>query len=429
MNAEKTTNIDTNDGWWWVPSLYFTQGIPYVMVMSISVIMYKKLEISNTAIALYTSWLYLPWVIKPIWSPLVELFLTKRAWFVSMQLLMGASCACIAFTIPADAFFQWTLAFFWLLAFSSATHDIAADGFYMIGLNQSQQAFFVGIRSTFYRLSMITAQGLLVIFAGKMEIYFGNIRLAWALTFVLLSILLISMFVYHQLVVPKGMEVEKKEQTGHFLSELKETFLTFFQKQGIWIGLPFLLLYRLSEAQLVKLASPFLLDKRSDGGMGLSTEAVGTIYGTLGVAALLLGGVIGGVLIARNGLKYWIWPMALSINLPNGLYALLAFFQPESIFWTGVVVIIEQLGYGFGFTAFMMYMIYVADGPYKTAHYALCTGFMAMGMMFPGMWSGWLQEMIGYPWFFTWVLISAIPCLVLILFMKIPADFGKKTEA
>ncbi len=606
--------------WAWVPSLYFAEGIPYVIVMTVAVIMYKRLGISNTDIALYTSWLYLPWVLKPLWSPIVDMFKTKRFWIIVMQLIVGAGLGGVALTIPLPSFFQYTLAFFWLLAFSSATHDIAADGFYMLGLSKHDQAFFVGVRSTFYRFAMITGQGLLIILAGYFEsttglpavtanvnsapgtenvrfiepdslsispmegslrvvvvpeelnistssmtktefdsiksrvkewnvenefytaeetnqtgnnaaeqddglnwfehiivdlfgeekkeapkgnmtgnagtVYFhlsdkpeageevvvnfgrdagdksislvegtrfvftdqnwnkpayaliqldpklkeassasfearaGDIPLSWIITFIILTAMFLLFFIYHKFILPYP-DTDKptlaSKETGVF-KEFFTTFALFFKKKHIGVILGFLLLYRLGESQLVKLASPFLLDNSEVGGLGLTTGEVGIVYGTVGIIALTLGGLLGGFLAARNGLKYWLWYMVGAINLPNIVYVYLSAAQPESFVIINLCVAIEQFGYGFGFTAYMLYMIYVSEGDHKTAHFAITTAFMALGMMIPGMISGWLQELIGYQHFFVWVVIATIPAFIISRFIPLDSDFGKKTE-
>lgn len=407
--------------WSWIPTLYFAEGLPYVLVMTVSVIMYKNLGISNAEIAFYTSWLYLPWVIKPFWSPFVDLLKTKRWWITSMQLLIGAGLAGIAFFLPTTFFFQATLAVFWLMAFSSATHDIAADGFYMLALNESEQSLFVGIRNIFYRIATITGQGVLIVLAGMLEKWTGNIPYAWSLVFFVCAGLFIAIGLYHSYQLPKPTT-----DKGASLGSLGNLFKTFFQKKGIVLSLAFILLYRLGEAQLAKLASPFLLDKPEMGGLNLSTEQVGIIYGTIGVIALLLGGIVGGIVASKHGLKKWLWYMVAAMNVPNLVYVYLAFVQPENFWIISCCVAIEQLGYGFGFTAFMLYLIYVAQGPYQTAHYAICTGFMALGMMLPGMIAGWLQEMMGYDWFFIWVCLCTIPGIILAGFLPIPENFGKK---
>jgi len=601
----------TRTPWAWIPTLYFAEGIPYVVVMTVSVIMYKRLGISNTDIALYTSWLYLPWVIKPFWSPIVDLLKTKRWWIVSMQLLIGAGLAGIAFTIPASSFFQYTLAFFWLMAFSSATHDIAADGFYMLALDEHKQAFFVGIRSTFYRLAMITGQGLLIILAGALEantglepvtisissaaeqsgsmeeqsssaddLHFvltesaiqistdqipqalvsetiktakeenlkngfiapekqlevnpgwwtrsvseplkaslksylgkqeqktssnlagniaqvgirlsrapeadedivlnvgrssgnknfrlihgerlvfnqdnwnenawiliqldpkfegegtatfeglsGNIPFAWSITFYVLTGMFVLFFIYHRFVLPRPDSDKAVAEGKNMLKEFWQTWLSFFRKDNIGLAIAFLLVFRLGESQLVKLASPFLLDARENDGLGLTTSDVGLIYGTIGIIFLTIGGILGGYVASKKGLKYWIWWMTLAINLPNLVYVYLSYATPSSFVVIASSVAVEQFGYGFGFTAYMLFMIMFAEGKSKTAHFAICTGLMALGMMIPGMLSGWLQEIIGYQNFFIWVMLCTIPGFFVVKFLKIDPQFGiKKAE-
>ena len=414
--------------WTWIPSLYFAEGLPYVAVMTVSVILYKRLDISNTAIAFYTSWLYLPWIIKPLWSPLVDLLSTRRHWIVVMQLLIGAAFAAIALSIPADNFFRYTLAAFWLVAFSSATHDIAADGFYILSLDDHDQAWFVGIRNTFYRLAMITGQGLLVMVAGWLENSTGEVPLAWSITFFLLAAIYLVLFAWHRQMLPRvDADVAGKfESLQALLAKFVETFVAFFRKPYIGRILAFLLLYRIAEAQLVKLASPFLLDERAVGGLGLGTAEVGFVYGTVGALMLTLGGIAGGLLAARQGLKFWLWWMVAAINIPNAVYIVLAVLRPDSFLLINIAVGIEQLGYGFGFTAYTLYMIYVSRGEHSTAHFAICTGFMALGMMLPGLFSGWLQEALGYQHFFVWVLLATIPSFIVVALIPLDAGFGRK---
>ena len=422
--------------WAWIPTLYIAEGLPYVAVMTISVIMYKRLGISNTDIALYTGWLYLPWVIKPFWSPFVDLIKTKRWWTVTMQLLMAIGFAAIALTLPTSMAFKLSLAAFWLVAFTSATHDIAADGYYMHALDSHEQSLYVGIRSTFYRIATVAGQGLLVILAGFLEDSTGNIPLAWAITMGILSALMLAASLYHQYILPRPENPspaldgeEKKTQVATLMRDFLDTFRTFFTKPGAIIAILFMLLYRLPEALLVKMVSPFLLDPVDKGGLALSTKEVGVAYGTVGIIGLTIGGILGGIAAARGGLKRWLWPMVIAITLPDLVYVYLSYAQPESLLLINVCIFVEQFGYGFGFTAYMLYLIYFADGPHKTAHYAIATGFMALGMMLPGMAAGWLQETVGYPSFF---LIAVACCAITFLictFIKIDPEFGrKKTE-
>lgn len=424
--------------WAWVPTLYFAEGLPYVAVMTVAVVMYKKLGLSNTQIALYTSWLYLPWVIKPLWSPFIDLIKTKRWWINAMQTLIAAAFASVAFFIPTTHFVQITLAFFWLLAFASATHDIAADGFYMHGLDEQHQSLFVGIRNTFYRVAMIFGQGVLVMVAGLIEQgklfpnLEGNIALSWSIVFYLLAGIFVALTIYHRFILPRPASdaVRSDINARTIWRNIGVTFASFFKKPHMGLMLFFLLTYRLGESQLVKIAQPFMLDTTEAGGLALSTAAVGGIYGTLGVVALLLGGILSGIVISRSGFKRWIIPMALAINVPDLLYVLMAAIKVSSVPLVASCVALEQFGYGFGFTAYTMYLIYIAKGEHKTAHYAIGTAFMAAGMMFPGMVAGWISDHIGYTMFFVWACLCTIPGIIAALMVRkhIPADFGTKKE-
>ena len=625
MTAPAASPPIRRGAWAWIPTLYFAQGIPYVVVMTMSVIMYKRLGVSNTDIALYTSWLYLPWVIKPLWSPFVELRGTKRQWIVLMQLLVGAGLGGVALTIPGPAFFKVTLGIFWLLAFASATHDIAADGFYMLALNKHDQAWFVGVRSTFYRLAMIAGQGLLIMLAGTIETHTGlpaielkvsarpgaatvaplepsaapapaaagapvrlvatpaaltlnpapqtsgevndlvarakrwnqaagfyavpaatttsatgaagpswwsrtvatpcgdflrrnftaksatskrhddagqagvflialsarpekdivvtlgrdsgdagirllegerftftaanwnqplmavvqldpknrgateavflaragNLPLAWAITFYALAGLFVALFIYHRFALPKPLaDIAATTVTRRNpLLEFFATFGVFFRKPDILRSLAFLLLYRLAEAQLMKIASLFLLDAREAGGLGLSTSAVGFVYGTVGVVGLTLGGLAGGFVAARHGLRAWLPFMVCAIHLPNLVFVYLSFAQPEDLRFITAAVAVEQFGYGFGFAAYMIYMLYLAQGEHQTAHYASGTGCMALGMMIPGMWTGWIQEIVGYQHFFVWIMVCTIPGFIVTALIRPDPEFGRKSPA
>lgn len=412
--------------WAWVPVLYFTQGLPYVLVVTVSVIMYKKLGVSNEDIGLYTSLLYLPWVLKPLWSPFVDLKSTKRKWFLGMQLLIALSLLGVGLTLQTSMFFTATLACFWMAAFASATNDIASDGYYMLGLTEQKQSFFVGMRSTFYRLAMVTGEGLIVVIAGFLENKYGDNTKAWSMTMTAAAFLMLVLTVANFFTTPKfeSSAAIAKDGPEGFLA----VFTSFFQKKNIGIALAFILTFRLGESQLVKMAAPFLLDAPDKGGLGYSTELYGTIFGTAGVIFLSIGGILGGILISRDGLKKWMLPMVLSLNLPNVLYAILATTATTNIYAVTATVIFEKFGYGFGFAAFLMYLIYVAEGNSKTSHYAIATGFMALGMMLPGMISGYMQQWLGYGGFFVWVVIAALPAVFLLKFIEYPADFGKKTN-
>ena len=410
--------------WTWIPTLYFTQGLPYVIIVVVSVIMYKELGIPNDEIGLYTSWLYLPWVIKPFWSPFVELKSTKKTWIFCMQLLVSIFFVIVGFTLKMNNFFVLSLALFTTAAFASATNDIASDGLYMTALPEKQQAFFMGIRSTFYRLAMVTGQGLVVVLAGYFEERFTDNNKAWSYTLIIVGLFMTAMTIINYFTSPKVQEIiiEKSDEKTNFF----DVFVSFFKKKNIGLAIAFILLFRLGESQILKLVAPFLLDKKLAGGLELSTIQVGTIYGTFGVIALTLGGILGGIVISKDGLRKWILPMALAMNTPNVFFLLLSIFKPTSLFLVGGVVVIEQFGYGFGVAAFFIFLIHVANGISKTAHYAIATGFMGLGMMLPGMLSGYMQQYLGYPKFFVWCLLAGIPALFLIKKLDFPADFGKK---
>lgn len=412
------------NAWVWIPVLYFTQGLPFVLVVTVSVIMYKKLGISNADIGLYTSWLYLPWVIKPLWSPYIDIISTKRNWFLFAQLLVALALLGVGLFLPTNIFFVTTLACFWMAAFASATNDVASDGYYMIGLTQDRQSFFVGIRSTFYKLANVTGQGLLVILAGFLENYYGDNTKAWSMTMIGAALLMFGLTLCNYFATPKfesSEAIEKQKPAGFF-----EVFSTFFNKKGMGIALAFVLFFRLGESQLVKMSAPFFLDSTDKGGLGYSTSEVGYIYGTIGVIMLTIGGILGGILISKDGLKKWMLPMVLSINVPNAFYAFLAITNTTNKFAVITTVVLEQFGYGFGIAGFMVYLIYIAEGASKTSHYALATGFMALGMMLPGLVSGYIQEWLGYDGFFIWVVIGALPAIFILKYLKYPADYGKK---
>lgn len=417
-----------NRPWYWIPILNFASGLPYAIIISVSVIMYKNLGISNEDIGIYTSLLYLPWVIKPLWSPFIDLYSTKRKWFLSMQLLISIAFLIVGLSIPMNHFFVISLAVFWVAAFASASNDVASDGFYMLALEKDQQSFFLGIRSTFYRLSMLTGNGLIVIIGGYLEQEYGDKQKAWSYTMIIVGLLMTLITIYNYFATPKTEKAIVKNSVESEKASFATVFSSFFRKKQIGIVLAFILLFRLGESQLLKMLTPFLIDDITVGGMGLTTQDVGIIYGTFGVISLTIGGIIGGIVISRDGLGRWMLPMILAMHLPIIGFVLLAHFHPASVYYIYATVIAEQFGYGFGFAAFMMYLIYVADGESKTSHYSIATGFMALGMMLPGMLSGFIQEYLGYGNFFIWVFLATIPGLILSRFLIYPKEFGKKVS-
>lgn len=428
--------------WWWIPTLYFAEGLPYFVVNNISVTMFTKMGVPNGEMALFTSLLYLPWTLKPLWSPVVDIFKTKRWWILMMQAIMSAAFVLLALTIPhPDAslissvqtpmsMFIFTLLLFVVTAFASATHDISADGFYMIALDHGQQSFFVGIRSTFYRLSSIFGQGVLVVIAGLLEQKTGNIPLAWSVTLGVTAVIFSIITIYHTFSMPRPQDDRpvvsdsKSSSSGEFAN----AFVTFFKKPGVWVAIVFMLVYRLPEAFLLKMVNPFLLSSPENGGLGLSTSAVGIVYGTIGVAALTVGGILGGMTASRLGLKKSLWLMVACITLPCLTFVYLSMAQPHNLTVVGTCVAVEQFGYGFGFTAYMLFMMYFSEGEFKTSHYAICTAFMALSMMIPGAFAGYLQEWMGYEYFFWMVMACCLGTVIVARLIKVDPEYGKTSR-
>lgn len=411
--------------WRWVPTLYLAEGLPYALVTGVSLVLFSNLGVSNAVTAFWAALLGLPWILKPLWGPLVDLLGTRRRWVWAVQLFMGAALAGVALALPLPHFFQVTLAFFWLLAFASATHDIAADGFYILALDSGDQAYFSGVRNTFYRVANIAAQGGLLIYVGLVVALHADYKFAWWSAFALAAAFLLALAVYHKYALPRpAADVATVKREATFAANFAETFAAFFRKPQILILLAFILTFRFGEAQLLPVAKLFLLGSRASGGLGLTDEQYGLIYGIFGVSALLAGGLIGGFVVSRHGLKAWLWPMLLAIHLPDAVFIWLAYAQPAHLPAIAAGVVIEQFGYGFGFTAFMLYLIHIARGPHATAHYALCTGFMALGITVPGLWSGWLQEHLGYRHFFVWVILATIPSFLVALKIPLETEFG-----
>lgn len=437
-------NVKYRNPWAWVPTLYFAQGIPYFLVNNISVMMFAKMGVPNGDMAFFTSLLYLPWMIKPFWSPFVDVMKTKRWWTVTMQVIMSIAFLLLVLTLPIPSaeqiatgttpmsMFMVTLILFIITAFASATHDIAADGFYMLGLDTGTQAEFVGIRSTFYRLSNIFGQGVLVAIAGWVEVKYDNIPLSWNVTLIVATVIFALVTVYHLFIIPKPdadrPTIEGKATAGAIFAEFGRSFKTYFMKKGVWLAIIFMLCYRLPEAFLLKLCMPFLVASPEAGGLGMSTANVGIAYGTIGTIFLTVGGILGGIFASRLGLKKSLWVMAACMTLPCITFVYLAVAQPTNLAIIATAISIEQFGYGFGFTAYMLYMMYFSDGEFKTSHYAICTAFMAASMLIPGMFAGYIQEAIGYVNFFWMVMACCAATLVVTYFAdkKIDPSYGKK---
>ena len=428
QKSEKSTKTTP---WSWVPSLYFAEGLPYVAVMTISIVLYKQLGLSNAEITFYTSWLYLPWVIKPLWSPFIDLIKTKRWWITSMQLLIGAAFGGVAFTIPTHFWLQGSLFFFWVMAFSSATHDIAADGFYMLGLDEHNQAWFVGIRSTFYRLATIFGQGILVMIAGNLQVIYRNsIAFSWSLMFYGVTGIFIGLWLWHSYILPRPDDDQPRNDINArtIWSEFVHTIVTFFQKPQVVVGILFMLLYRMPEGLLAKVSALFLIDAGHNGGLGLSPMEYGLVQGTVGVIGLTLGGILGGMLAGRDGFKRWLWPMVCAITLPDVVYVYMSYAMPSNLLLISSCLFIEQFGYGLGFTALTLYMLYFAKGSFQTSHYAFCTAISYLGLMLPGMVSGYLKDAMGYRSFFLMVMALCAITFVVAALIKVDPEFGKKKQ-
>lgn len=415
--------------WLWIPTLYFVEGLPYFIVNTIALVMFKDMGMDNGTLALLTSLISLPWTVKPLWSPFVDIIRSKRWWITVMQLLMAVTVALIAILLPHPSAeqiaagsvpvgtFTVTLILFVIAAFASATHDISADGYYMLALDKKRQSAFVGIRNTFYRVAMVFGQGVLVVIAGLLEKKYGQAPQAWSVTLIITAAILAVFSLYHLFMLPRPSEDASagRKSAREILSGFGGAFSSFFTKKGVWLAIAFMLLYRLPEAFSVKMLYPLFSDSTAAGGLGLDKAAFGIVYGTAGVIALLAGGILGGWHISRRGLRSCIFPMALSLALPCAVYLAMSVFQPSSLWVIGALVVFDQFGYGYGFTAYTVYMMRFSEGPLKTSHYAICTGFMALSMLLPGMVAGYLQEWLGYTGFFILVMICCLATIFVTL--------------
>ena len=447
--------------WFWVPTLYFAEGVPYFVVNNISVMMFTKMGVPNGDMAFFTTLLYFPWFLKGVWSPLVDVVRTKRWWIVTMQVLLTALMVLLTLTLPHPSvdviqsgqtpisLFTLTLVLFIIAAFASATHDIAADGYYMLAHSPSSQAAFIGIRSTFYRIASVFGQGVLVYIAGHIEKSTGDIPYSWRVTLGVSAVVFFLITIYHTFFLPHSDEDRPRQSSAENVksiedgvqkgngkdaksasnwSELAESFVTFIKKPNVLWAIAFMLLYRLPEGFLIKMCQPFLVHGTETGALGLSTELVGLIYGTFGVIALLAGGIVGGIVASKIGLKRSLWIMAACMTLPRLTFVYLAIYQPDNIVIISVALCVEQFGYGFGFTAYMLYMMYFSEGEFKTSHYAICTAFMALSMMLPGFVAGYIQEAIGYVNFF-WMVMACCVATVAVTFIvrgQIDEQYGRK---
>ena len=396
--------------WRWVPTLYLIEGLPYAIVNTIALAIFKDMGVDNGTLGPLTTLISLPWLIKPLWSPFMDIFRSKRWWILLTQFTMMVTLAVIAFCLPFCSM-SVLLALFVIVAFASATHDISADGYYMLALDRQRQSSFVGIRNTFYRGGLVLGQGLLVMLGGVLQKRSGDVPRSWAMVILICAVLLALVAVYHLFLLPKAAEDQDKRETrssSAIWAEFGESFRSFFLKKGVWWAIAFLLLFRLPEALSLNLLYPFFKDGAEVGGLGAGTEMYGLVYGTFGVVALLLGGILGGIYASKRGLRASMWPMALSLALPCAVYLFMAIAHPTSVWSIGSLIVLDQFGYGFGFTAYTLFMMRCVDGPLKTSHYALCTAFMWLSMKLPALVAGYLQQWLGYVGFFTLVMISCL---------------------
>lgn len=425
---------DKKSPWYWIPTVYAAEGLPNIIVTGVSVVILLQMGMTNTQIALYTSWLQLPWIIKPLWSPFVDIFKTKRWWVIAMQMLLGAAFAGVAFTIGSSWWFQCIMFFLFLMGFSSATHDIAADGYYMIELDDHDQSFFVGIRNTVYRLAVIFGNGVLVPVAGLIQkASGGRVAFSWSLVFFGLAGLFLAIALYHRFYLPESANDKPRKfsasETWRTLGRSFSTYFTKFPLKETVVALLFLLLFRFPEALLTKMSPTFLLRPASEGGLGLSAEQYGIAYGTIGVIGLMLGGILGGILASRDGVKKWLWPMVLALTLPDLVYVYLSAGHQVGIGLVTACIFVEQFGYGFGFTALTLYMLYFSQGEFKTSHYSICTGITYLGLMLPGMVSGYLADRLGYHQFFVVVMAFCLVTFLVTALIKIDPSFGKASNS
>jgi PAT family beta-lactamase induction signal transducer AmpG len=418
--------------WFWVPSLYFAQALPNVLVTTASTYAYTRLGISAVVIG-YTAWLGIPWMLKPLWSPIVELIGTERRWVWMTQFVAAGAFLLVAWGFNTEHFMLWTAVGYLVLAVASATHDIAADGYYMRVLSAHDQTWFTGIRSVAFRGGWIFGEGVLVMIVGILIGRSMGVQAAWATVHALAAAIFFVLATYHLIILPQAAPKPVRERStvsGLFVESIA-IFRKFFQSIPLATAIPFLLFYRFAEVQLGKFAGKFMLDPRSVGGLGLVEQQVGAINGVFGISAMLAGGVLGSLLAARYGLKKALPWMVVIINVPNVVYVLLSHFQPESLLVIGSAIVVEKFGYGFGFTGYMLYMLYLATGDHKTSFYAFCTGIMTLGLIFPQSLAGYPLQWLGYSRFFIWIMLATIPSFIVtwLVYRQLDPAFGRREEA
>ncbi|MDR1681312.1 MAG: MFS transporter [Prevotellaceae bacterium] len=409
----QSSELRTRNPLGWVPSVYFAMGMPFVMLSLVSVIMLKDLGIPNARITFWTSLIILPWTLKPLWSPFLEMFRSKKYFVVGTQLITGLSFALLALSLPLPGFFTYAIALMGLIAFSGATHDIATDGIYMNELNPPTQAKYIGWQGAFFNIAKVVCNGGLVFLAGVLMKSIGTLY-AWMVIMGICAGVMIVLSLYHSRALPLGGAAVKIQTFKDGWRSFVEVFTTFFRKQYIWYYMAFIILYRLAEGLAIKVLPLFLKAETTEGGMGLTNENYGLIVGTLGTLAFILGSILAGHFVSKKGLRRTLFLLCCTINLPFLFYLLLAIYQPSQMALTGTAIVCEYFGYGFGFVGLTLFMMQqVAPGKHKMAHYAFASGVMNLGYMAAGMVSGWLSDTFGYGLFFVFVAVAMIPALVL----------------
>ena len=406
----------------WVPSLYFSEGLPFVATATVSVLMYKSLGLTDSQIAFFTTLVMWPWTLKPLWGPLLEMFKTKKHFVVITQFIGGIFFGLLALTLPLEGFMQYSLIMFVIIAFNSATHDIAADGVYINTLTSKQQAQYVGWQGAFYNVAKVLSQGALVYVAGKLELTIG-VTEAWMVVMGLFGVILILLSLYHLKMLPSGGSSTSVDSVSEAFRTFKEVVKSFFKKKNVLWGLAFIILFRSAEGQLTKIVPLFMRATREEGGLGLLTSDIGIAYGIFGAAAFVLGSVLGGYFVARRGLKSSIFILCIIFNVPDVVYAYLAYDLPENFAIICGAISLEWFGYGFGFVGIILFMMQqIAPGKYKMAHYAFATAVMNLGFMLPSMVSGYASDYLGYKNFFLWVLVATIPSFLAAWFVPFKKD-------
>lgn len=402
----------------WVPTLYFAMGMPFVVLNMVCTLMYKGFGVSDSEIALWTSLIMLPWTLKPLWSPFLEMYKTKKFFVVFTQVLTGIIFALVAFGLQLPSPFAITISLFAVIALSGSTHDIAADGFYMASLSTSEQARWIGWQGAFYNIAKIAATGGLVYLAGVFIDDYG-VRNAWMIIMLIIGVMMITLGCYHGLVLRSAASSSPVNITlREHLRELSDVFVDFFQKKHIIYYLFFIILYRFAEGFVMKIVPLFLKAPRAEQGLGLTEQQIGICYGTFGAAAFVIGSILAGYYIAHRGLRKSIFSLALVFNIPFVAYTILAIYQPESLWLVGSCIVMEYFGYGFGFVGLTLFMMQqVARGKHQMAHYAFASGIMNLGVMLPGMLSGFVSDWLGYRAFFVFVLLCAIPAILITRFV------------